>query len=152
MKATIAKLSSVAVVCMLSAGARADAPLSKKTGHGSPADNSVKWTLKVADKEYGMRPEGGSIPLPSELDWSCRYSQPRTKSHKGAEETAIHVNCTRSDSRFSFTPVCTRSLSKDKDKDKDSAGDSVQSNGSQSVTLYTGNQIVVVAVSCNETP
>jgi hypothetical protein len=145
MKAIVAKFSSVAVVCMLSAGARADAPLSKKPGQGAPADNGVKWTLKVADKAYGMRPEGGSIPLPSELDWSCRYSQPRTKSHKDTEETAIHVTCTRSDSRFSFTPVCTRPLS------KDGAGDFVQSNGSQSVTLYTGNQIVVVAVSC-ETP
>jgi hypothetical protein len=141
MKAIIAKVSSVAVVCMLAAGARADAPLSKKPGHDAASDG-VKWTLHVGDKTYGMRPEGGSIPLPSELDWSCRYSQPRAKNHKDGEEVVVHVTCTRSDSRFAFTPVCTRG------GHGDSAPGSAQSSAAQSVTLYTGNQIVVVGVSC----
>jgi hypothetical protein len=51
----------------------------------------------------------------------------------------VHVTCTRSDSRFAFTPVCTRG---------GGAEGSVHSSASQSVTLYTGNQIVVVGVSC----
>jgi hypothetical protein len=141
MKAIIAKVSSVAVVCMLSVGARADAPLSKKPGHDATSDG-VKWTLHVGDKSYGMRPEGGSIPLPSELDWSCRYSQPRAKGHKNAEEVVVHVTCSRSDSRFAFAPVCTRG-----NRGESTAKD-VQSSAAQSVTLYTGNQIVVVGVSC----
>ncbi len=141
MKAIIAKISSVAVVCMLSVAARADAPLSKKPGHDAASDGP-KWTLHVGDKSYGMRPEGGSIPLPSELDWSCRYSQPRAKGHKNAEEVVVHVTCTRSDSRFAFTPVCTRG------SHGEGAAKDVQSNAAQSVTLYTGNQIVVVGVSC----
>jgi hypothetical protein len=139
MKANIVKVCSVAVVCMLSAGARADAPLSKKPGHDADA---VKWTLHVGDKTYGMRPEGGSIPLPSELDWSCRYSQPRAKNHKNGEEIVVHVTCTRSDSRFAFTPVCTRGAH------GEATAEASPSSTSQSVTLYTGNQIVVVGVSC----
>jgi hypothetical protein len=140
MNAIITKVCSAAVVCLLAAGARADEPLSKRPGPGSPSEGAVKWTLKVGEKTYAMRPEGGSIPLPTELDWSCRYTQPRTKNHKTAEESVVHVTCTRSDSRFSFTPMCA--------VHKDGASEKA-SSPPQEVTLYTGNQIVVVGVSCD---
>jgi hypothetical protein len=140
MKAIVSKLCATTIVCLFAAGAWADAPVSKEA---EGARDAVTWTLKVGEQTYGMRPEGGPIPLPSELDWSCRYSARRTKTHENMEDSAVHVTCTRSDSRFSFMPTCTRPIK------KGAAPESVPSKASQAVTLFTGNQIVVVGVSCD---
>lgn len=138
MKAIISKACAVGMVGLFAAGAWADAPVSKGA---DGSHDAVSWTLKVGEQSYGMRREGGPIPLPSELDWSCRYSAPRTKTHHNMEDSAVHVTCTRSDSRFSFMPTCTRAIKK-------GAAESSQSKASQAVTLFTGNQIVVVTVGC----
>jgi len=139
MKAIISKVCTVGLVCLFAAGAWADAPVSK-VADGS--HDAVTWTLKVGEQTYGMRREGGPIPLPSELDWSCRYSAARTKTHESMEDSAVHVTCTRSDSRFSFMPTCTRAIR------KSDASASAPSKASQAVTLFTGNHIVVVGVAC----
>ena len=140
MKATISKVCVTTMVCLFAVGAWADAPASN--GKGGSHD-AVSWTLKVGEQTFGMRREGGPIPLPSELDWSCRYSAARTKVHANTEDSDVHVTCTRSDSRFSFVPTCTRPIK------KGAAPDSVQAKASQAVTLFGGNQVVVVGVSCD---
>jgi hypothetical protein len=146
MKALVTKSFSVALVFLFSAGAWADTPLPKTPASRSPSSVPVKWTLRVGEKTYGMLPQGGPIPLPTELEWSCRYSELRNvKNGKSAEESVVHVTCTRSDSRFSFKTICARPV-------KDAASPGVPSNSSQLVTLYSAGEIVPLGVSCEVQP
>jgi hypothetical protein len=143
MKAVVAKSFSVALVFMFSVGAWADTPVPNAQTSRSPAAGPVKWTLRVGDKTYGMLPQGGPIPLPTELEWSCRYSELRNiKNGKNVQDAVVHVTCTRSDSRFSFKTACSRLL------DKDGASNGAPSSNSQVVTLYSAGGIVPLGVSC----
>jgi hypothetical protein len=143
MKALFAKSFSVALVLMFSAGAWADTPLPKTPAARSPSPGSVKWTLRVGETMYGMLPQGGPIPLPTELEWSCRYSEVRNVNNgKNFQDSVVHVTCTRSDSRFSFKTTCAHAVN------KDAASIAVPPNSSQIVTLYSAGEIVPLGVSC----
>jgi hypothetical protein len=143
MKSVVAKSCSIALVCLFSVGAWADTPLAKTSASQSANGGSVKWTLLVGDQTFGMRPQGGPIPLPTELEWSCRYSELRSiKSGKNAQDNVVHVTCTRSDSRFSFKTVCTHPIH------GDDPSNEASSTSSQVVTLYSASQIIPLGVSC----
>jgi hypothetical protein len=143
MNSLVTKSISVALVSMFSVVAWADTPLAKNPTSVSSPTGPIKWTLRVGEQTYGMRPQGGPIPLPTEVEWSCRYSELRTiKSGKNVEDAVVHVTCTRSDSRFSFKTTCSRSTS------KDAASSGPPANTSQVVTLYSPGEIIPLGVSC----